>query len=239
VLVGLCLDRSPEMVAALLAVLKAGGAYVPLDPAYPPDRLAFLLEDAGAPVLLTQSGLLGRLPATSAAVVALDLDRDGDEGADGDVPGGAGLDNLAYVIYTSGSTGRPKGAMVHHRGLANYLAWATRAYAVHQGQGAPVHSSIAFDLTVTSLLAPLVAGRRVDLLDEGLGVEQLAEALRDPRDYSLVKMTPAHLRALGDQLGAGAAAGRARAFIIGGEQLTAEHIAFWREHAPETELINE
>jgi amino acid adenylation domain-containing protein len=240
VLVGLCLDRSPDMVAALLAVLKAGGAYVPLDPAYPPGRLAFLLEDARAPVLLTQSGLLGRLPATSAAVVALDLEPDRDEGADGgDLPGGAGLDNLAYVIYTSGSTGRPKGAMIHHRGLANYLAWATRAYGVHRGEGAPVHSSIAFDLTVTALLAPLVAGRRVDLLDEGLGVEQLAAALRERRDYSLVKITPAHLRALGDQVGPAGAAGRARAFIIGGEQLTAEHVAFWREHAPETELINE
>jgi amino acid adenylation domain-containing protein len=240
VLVGLCTTRSLDLVAALLAVLKAGGAYVPLDPAYPPGRLAFMLEDARVPVLLTQSDLLGHLPATSAEVVALDLDRDGiEEADDGDLPGGAGLDNLAYVIYTSGSTGRPKGAMIHHRGLANYLAWATRAYAVHQGEGAPVHSSIAFDLTVTSLLAPLVAGRRVDLLDEDLGVEQLTEALRDPRDYSLVKITPAHLRALGDQLAPAEAAGRTRAFIIGGEQLTAEHVAFWREHAPETALINE
>jgi amino acid adenylation domain-containing protein len=228
------------MVAALLAVLKAGGAYVPLDPAYPPGRLGFMLKDASVPVLLTQSDLLGHLPATPAEVIALDVDRDWIEEGDGsDVPGGAGLDNLAYVIYTSGSTGRPKGAMIHHRGLANYLAWATRAYAVYQGEGAPVHSSIAFDLTVTSLLAPLVAGRRVDLLDEDLGVDQLTAAFRDPRDYSLVKITPAHLRALGDQLGPADAPGRTRAFVIGGEQLTAEHVAFWREHAPETSLINE
>ncbi|HLN05502.1 MAG TPA: amino acid adenylation domain-containing protein, partial [Acidimicrobiales bacterium] len=240
VLVGICITRSLDLVAALLAVLKAGGAYVPLDPAYPPDRLAFMLKDASVPVLLTQSDLLGHLPATSAEVVALDLDRDWIKEANGgDLPGGACLDNLAYVIYTSGSTGRPKGAMIHHRGLANYLAWATRAYAVHQGEGAPVHSSIAFDLTVTSLLAPLVAGRRVDLVDEDLGIEQLSEALKRSRDYSLVKITPAHLRALGDQLGPADAAGRTRAFVIGGEQLTAEHVAFWREHAPETNLINE
>jgi amino acid adenylation domain-containing protein len=240
VLVGLCTSRSPEMVAALLAILKAGGAYVPLDPAYPPDRLAFLLQDASVPVLLTQSDLLGQLPATSAEVVVLDLDREGiEEAHDGDLPGGAGLDNLAYVIYTSGSTGRPKGVMIHHRGLANYLAWCTRAYNVAHGEGSPVHSSIAFDLTVTALWAPLVAGRRVDLLDEDLGIEQLSEALRWSRDYSLVKITPAHLRALGDQLGPEDAPGRTRAFIIGGEQLTAEHVAFWRAHAPETALINE
>src|SRR5262249_42061538 len=93
--------------------------------------------------------------------------------------------------------------------------------------------------TVTSLLAPLVAGRRVDLLDEDLGVAQLSGALRRARNYSLVKITPAHLRALGDQLQPSDAPGRTRAFIIGGDALTAQHVAFWREHAPETDLINE
>ena len=129
--------------------------------------------------------------------------------------------------------------MIHHLGLANYLGWCSRAYAIAEGQGAPVHSSISFDLTITALLAPLVVGRRVDLLDEDLGVEQLSDALRRSRDYSLVKITPAHLRWLGDELESREAAGRTRAFIIGGEQLTAEHVAFWRQHAPETILINE
>ena len=228
------------MVVGLLAVLKAGGAYVPLDPSYPAERLAFMLADASPAVLLTQAGLLGRLPASSAPVVCLDRDWETIAAEpDGNLPGGAGLRNLAYVIYTSGSTGRPKGAMIHHQGLANYLGWCTRAYAVDEGQGAPVHSSISFDLTITALLAPLIAGRRVDLLDEDLGVEQLSEALRRSRDYSLVKITPAHLRWLGDQLDPHDAGGRTRAFVVGGEQLTAEHVDFWRRHAPETELINE
>ena len=97
-----------------------------------------------------------------------------------------------------------------------------------KGDGAPVHSSISFDLTITALLAPLVVGRRVDLLDEDLGVEQLSEALRRSHDYSLVKITPAHLRWLGDQLDSREVEGRTRAFVIGGEQLRPEHIAFWR-----------
>ncbi len=239
-LVGLCAGRSSAMVVGLLAVLKAGGAYVPMDPAYPVDRLSFMLDDARPSVLLTEQDLVGRLPASSAQVVCLDRDwaTIADE-SDGNLPGGAGLHNLAYVIYTSGSTGRPKGAMIPHLGLANYLAWCTRAYAVHEGQGAPVHSSISFDLTITALLAPLVAGRRVGMLDDDLGVEQLGEALRRSRDYSLVKITPAHLRWLGDQLDPGEAGGRTRAFVIGGEALTPEHVAFWRRHAPETVLINE
>src|SRR5438270_660044 len=129
--VAICVERGLEMVVGLLAVLKAGGAYVPLDPAYPADRLAFMLDDAHVAVLLTQSDLLGRLPASGASVVCLDRDRETFVSeSDEDLPGGAGLDNLAYVIYTSGSTGRPKGAMIHHLGLANYLSWCVRAYAV-------------------------------------------------------------------------------------------------------------
>jgi amino acid adenylation domain-containing protein len=240
VLVGLCAERSAEMVVGLLAVLKAGGAYVPLDPGYPPDRLAWMLDDARTPVLLTQAHLLDRLPAHSARVVCLDRDwPEIDREPDTNLTDGATPDNLAYVIYTSGSTGRPKGAMIVHRGLTNYLTWCTRAYDVGEGCGAPVHSSISFDLTVTSLFAPLLAGRRVDLLGDDLGIEQLAEALRSGPGYSLVKITPAHLQLLGQQLSPREAAACTRAFIIGGEQLTAESVAFWREHAPEAVLVNE
>ena len=121
VLVGLCVERSLEMVVGILAILKAGGAYVPLDPTYPPGRLAFMLEDAAVPVLLTQERLVAELPPHRAAVVALDGAgmADSGDGADGaDLPGGASPDNLAYVIYTSGSTGQPKGVLITHRNVA-------------------------------------------------------------------------------------------------------------------------
>ena len=131
VLVGLCAGRSTAMVVGLLAVLKAGGAYVPLDPAYPAERLAFMLGDARATVVLTQADLLDRIPTSSASIICLDRDWKSIEAEpDGNLSGGAGLQNLAYVIYTSGSTGRPKGAMINHLGLANYLSWCVKAYAV-------------------------------------------------------------------------------------------------------------
>jgi amino acid adenylation domain-containing protein len=240
VLVGVCASRSTAMVVGLLAILKAGGAYVPLDPNYPADRLAFMLGDARVSVVLTQENLLERLPDAPAPVICLDRELEAVASEpDDDLPAGATLDNLAYVIYTSGSTGRPKGAMIHHRGLANYLAWCVRAYRLPEGAGAPVHSSISFDLTITSLLAPLVAGGRVDLLEESLGIEQLSEALRRARNYSLVKITPAHLRWLGDQLDPRHASGATRAFVIGGEALKPEHVEFWRRNAPDTTLFNE
>ena len=238
--VALCVARSPEMVVGLLGILKASGAYVPLDPTYPPERLRWMLTDSGAPVLLTQQPLLERLPSHSAAVVC--LDRDGETLARNPTRrpvGGASAGNLAYVIYTSGSTGHPKGVMIEQRGLSNYLTWAIRAYDVAAGRGAPVHSSISFDLTITGLLAPLLVGGRIALLGEELGIEALPEALRRESDYSLVKITPAHLQLLAQQVAPAEAIGRTRAFIIGGEQLTGEQMAFWQEHAPDTLLVNE
>ncbi|WP_163864728.1 non-ribosomal peptide synthetase, partial [Myxococcus eversor] len=240
-LVGLCFRRSPDMVVALWAVLKAGGAYVPIDPAWPSTRVSFLLEDTGVPVVLTEDALVDALPVTSQFLLCLDTEWAHTAGREPVTPPEplAGAEDLAYLIYTSGSTGRPKGVMVEHRGVVNYLTWALRAYGLAEGSGSPVHSPLSFDLTVTSLVAPLVAGRQVVLVPEDAGIEGLGEALRAGSHFSLVKLTPTHLRMLAAQLRPEEAAGRARAFVIGGEALTAEGIAFWREHAPDTRLINE
>ncbi|MEU0481695.1 amino acid adenylation domain-containing protein, partial [Streptosporangium sp. NPDC006013] len=235
-LVGICLERSVEFAVAFLAVLKAGGAYVPLDPAQPRDRLAFVLDDTQAALLLTSGRLADRFAGSSARVVEVET-LDG-SGAPPLRESGTGHDDLAYVIYTSGSTGRPKGVMVTHRGIANYAVWARDEY-VPVG-GAPVHSSVGFDLTVTSMLVPLLAGGTVHLLPEGVGAEGLGEALLARRaPYGLTKITPAHLEVVAHQLPPPEAAGRTRSFVIGGESLLAENIAFWRRHAPDTRLINE
>ncbi len=239
-LVGICTARSLEMVVGLLGVLKSGGAYVPIDPTYPLERLAFMVEDAQAPVLLTQEHLEADLPMAGAKIICLDTGWEAIAQESGMNPlSRATPENLAYVIYTSGSTGVPKGAMILHQGLVNYLTWCQRAYPVAAGRGAPVHSSISFDLTITGLFAPLLAGRRVQILPEDIGVETLNTALRQERDYSLVKITPAHLELLSQQLSPREAGGRTRSFIIGGENLLAESITFWQDYSPDTALVNE
>ena len=241
-LVGLCVERSLEMVIGLLGILKAGGAYVPLDPGYPADRLAFMLADAQARLVLTQAHLQSAISNLQSAIELLCLDADWPliaQASAANVVSEVRPQHLAYVIYTSGSTGRPKGALIEHRGLVNYLIWCLHAYPVSEGAGAPVHSSLSFDLTITGLYAPLLTGRRVDLAGEEAGVESLSALLQQQRGYSLIKITPAHLELLGQQIAPEAAAGVTRAFIIGGEQLLPEHIAFWQRHAPETKLINE
>ncbi len=240
VLVGICVERSLEMLVGLMGILKAGGAYVPLDPDYPTERLAFMLEDTQAPVLLTQHALLERLPAHGAHVLCLDADWNQVEQQTGvNLPAHSNADNLAYVIYTSGSTGRPKGAMINHRNVLNYLLWAREAYNVSAGCGAPVNSSLGFDATITSLLTPLVAGRRVTLLPQEDEIDHLAAVLQSEEDFSLVKITPSHLDVLQQLLPRGKSAGRTRAYVIGGEALTDSHLQFWRDLNPNVHLINE
>jgi amino acid adenylation domain-containing protein len=240
VVVGLCMKRSVEMLVAALGALKAGGAYLPLDPESPLERLSYMLEDAGVEVMMTQQELGERLPVFWGQTVCLDAEWERiSQESEREPQSGVVAENLAYVIYTSGSTGRPKGVMINHGGLANYLMWATEAYRIEEGEGAPVSSSIGFDLTVTSLYGPLVNGKRVDLLLEEEGIEALSTALRRESGYSLVKITPAHLEILAQQLADTKVEGWARALVIGGEELKSGSLKYWQERAPETRLINE
>ncbi|MBD1879528.1 non-ribosomal peptide synthetase [Coleofasciculus sp. FACHB-T130] len=239
-LVGICVERSLEMMVGLIGILKAGGAYVPLDPSYPQERLSFMLSDAQMPVLLTQQHLVEKLPHHTAKVIYLDADWDCISQESVASPAKeVNADNLAYVIYTSGSTGKPKGTLIPHRGLVNYLSWCSQAYAVEAGKGAPVHSSLSFDMTITGLFSPLLVGNRVILLSEAQGIEALSMALRQGSDFSLVKITPAQLDLLRHQLAPAEVAGRTKSFIIGGENLLAQSLEFWRKFAPDTVLVNE
>src|SRR2546423_4808518 len=240
VLVGLCVERSAEMVVGLFGILKAGGAYLPLEPGSPKERLAFMLQDAHPQLLLTQQRLLAQLPATAQPVVCLDSDWQRIAGQSEQKPlSGVRGENLAYVIYTSGSTGKPKGTMILHRGLLNYLSWCCQTYEASAGTGSPLHSPLGFDLSVTSLFSPLLTGQCITLVAEEQGAEALASALRTGADFSLVKLTPAHVQLLSQALRPQEAAVSTRALIIGGEALLAEQLAFWRQHAPSTRLINE
>jgi amino acid adenylation domain-containing protein len=237
--VGVLMQRAPEILVGILGVLKAGGAYVPLDPQNPAERIGFMLKDAGVEIVVTEERWQELLPEEVRAI-CMDgkVEQLRGEGME-EVESGVRADNLAYVIYTSGSTGKPKGVMIEHRGLVNYLSWCGDAYEVEGGSGALVHSSIGFDLTVTSLFCPLLAGRQVELLAEGGDLETLAGALRQQRNYSLLKVTPAHLEGLGEELRGAELSGSVRALIIGGEALPRRTVEWWRQAAPETRIINE
>jgi amino acid adenylation domain-containing protein len=240
VLVGICIERSVEMVVGLLAILKAGGAYAPLDPVYPKERLAFMLADLQTPVLLCRSRTVADgLPHYTGRVLPVDewhqitADQSPENPVSAVEP-----DNLAYVLYTSGSTGQPKGVLIPHRALVNYLTWCTTAYAADQGRGSPVHTPIGFDLTITSLFPPLLTGRSAVLVREDPTLEALTAALR-AGDFSLVKLTPAHLEALSHKLPSEQSGLLTRMFVIGGEALLGETLGYWRKQNPGVRLINE
>jgi len=168
VLVAVCMERSLELVVALYAVVKAGGAYVPIDPDYPQERVAFMLEDAGAPVLLTQAGLLGRLPGHKGRVVCLDADWERIAREDMANPDSAtAADNLAYVIYTSGSTGKPKGAMNTHRGICNRLLWMQDQYGLREADKVLQKTPFSFDVSVWEFFWPLLTGAQLVVAEPG------------------------------------------------------------------------
>lgn len=167
-LVGLCLERSLDMIVALLAVLKAGGAYVPIDPSYPQERIAFMLEDSQASVLLTAQNLVGVLPPHTAKVLCLDTEweRIAPENS-GNLESLAGADNLAYVIYTSGSTGRPKGVAMPHRPLVNLLTWQLQVFKVPAARTLQF-TPISFDVSFQEIFATLAGGGTLVLVSDAV-----------------------------------------------------------------------
>ncbi|MDX6271914.1 MAG: hypothetical protein QOD28_3137, partial [Acidobacteriota bacterium] len=163
--VGICVERSAEMIVGLLGILKAGGAYVPLDPTYPPDRLNFMIEDAQTSLLLTQDSLVKSLPAhATPEVVRLDADWEMIAHApDENLHAPVAPDNTAYVIYTSGSTGQPKGVLVPHKGICNTLLWRREAFALGSADRILQNLSFAFDASVWQIFGALVSGAQLVL----------------------------------------------------------------------------
>ncbi len=218
--VGLCVERGPEMVVALLAVLRAGGAYLPLDPTHPPDRLAYMLADSGASVLLTQESLAGLFQGFGGEIVALDT---------AEVQGavaGCPLSpvpcplSAAYVIYTSGSTGTPKGVAVPHRAVVNFLESMRAAPGLAAGDTLLAVTTLAFDISALELLLPLAVGARVAVADRATASD--GARLRDAVAASgatVMQATPATWRML---LEAGWEGSSGLKVLCGGEALPRE-----------------
>ncbi|HYX24954.1 MAG TPA: amino acid adenylation domain-containing protein, partial [Thermoanaerobaculia bacterium] len=220
VLVGLCAERSPEMIVGLIAVLKAGGAYVPLDPAYPPERLAWLLADSGVPVLLIQERLLTALPPHEAKTVLLEEALEDESGED--LPARSGPENLAYVIYTSGSTGTPKGVLVSHRGLDNLAEAQDRLFEVGPASRVLQYASLSFDASVSEVAMAFRVGAALVLAARrSLVGPELIELLREQR-ITTVTLPPTVLAALPQ-----AALPALRTVVVAGEACPVELARRW------------
>jgi amino acid adenylation domain-containing protein len=237
-LIAVSLGHTRHLLVAILAVLKAGSGYLPIDPELPPMRVRQLLERTGCDLMLTgPEGTAAQVAARQVRVIPVDRhDPDGPGGRPTD--NGVGPDNIAYTMFTSGSTGEPKGVMIPHRAVTNYVLWAANAYLTGGG-GTLVHSSIGFDLTVTSLFAPLVAGRAVHIAPELRNPFTLAAKLHRGPGSELLKLTPSHLSLINQALVGQSPADATRSLVIGGENLRWDQLTPWRGTTPGVRIFNE
>jgi amino acid adenylation domain-containing protein len=235
--VGLCVRRSFDLLVGLLGVLKAGGAYVPLDPAYPPSRLALVIEDAGIELVLTESITRASLPAYDARTVELDGGGFATESQENPEPRTA-PEGLAYAIYTSGSTGRPKGVEIQHRSVVNFLGSMARRPGLSHRDVLVAITTISFDIAVLELFLPLAVGARIELASRETAADgELLAALIEASRATVVQATPSTWRML---LDSGWQGDRRLTALCGGEALPrglAERLrahvgALWNVYGP-------
>ncbi len=252
--VAVCMERCVELVVGLLAVLKSGGAFVPLDPELPFERMAHMLDDTAAPVVLTQTPLRDRVPAAKRTNGSPDADADADDVRhllcldtllpelashdDRNPECATSAEHLAYVIYTSGSTGQPKGVMIPHRALSNHALWSVETFAIARGDRVLQKTTIGFDAAISDFFIPLMAGATIVLAPPGehRDTAYLVRALRDER-ITLMVLVPSQLRLLLDEPGLEACV-HLRHVMSGGEALGLDLAREFRRRLPNATLGN-
>lgn len=221
IIVGILLNRSPELLISIMAVLKAGGCYLPMDTDLPAERIEYLLTNSHSKLLIVSDESAASLQHIhSSATKIINIDKLEYKPVKLSKPAyTSASSNLAYVIYTSGTTGRPKGVMIEHRSLVNYITWAAEHYIQNEEVAFPLFTSISFDLTVTSIFTPLLTGNRIIIYKDD-GNDLLIERLLNDNKADVIKLTPSHLKIIADsRLSGKAFTSKKKRFIVGGEQL--------------------
>jgi amino acid adenylation domain-containing protein len=243
VLVGICMERSLEMVVGVLGILKAGGSFVPLDPAYPRSRLAFMLEDAKVSILLTKDILVEKLPESAAKVVCLDWESaEFSQQSQQNLVSEVTTKNLAYVIYTSGSTGKPKGVLITHESIASHCLTVQEYYQINSQDRVLQFASLNFDTSLEQIFPPLIKGASVVLRDiEALSPQELLAKISELK-ISVIDLPTAYWQQMvkeWSELTDRRTSNQLRLITVGGEAMLPEYLRLWQKTAMSSvRLIN-
>lgn len=240
--VGVCMDRSIDLLVVILGILKAGGAYLPLDPSHPQSRLLFSLEDNASPLLVTHSDLNEKFSPYAGKLILWDQDKAAIHKQSMDnLVDISSTEDLAYIIYTSGSTGTPKGVLIEHRGVVNYCKWFAEYSSCIPQQHIDFSSNYIFDMAVTTSIVPLMLGLTVVIFDDN--------TKKSPQDYllalqkfniNIVKMTPSYFKVLLHEIKNHAVTlPDLKSIILGGENLPRLDCATWLSLYPQHLIFNE
>jgi amino acid adenylation domain-containing protein len=241
VLVGICVERSVEMVVGILGILKAGGAYVPMNPAYPRERLAFMLAQTQARLLLTQQRLRENFAGFSGRTLCLD-DHGFEAEPDDNPRRSAGPDNLAYVMYTSGSTGKPKGVLTCHRGVINYLLYLRETYDLGGADTVLQLPPLSFDASVRDLIGPLAAGARIVIVSEldAKAPAALLAKIAEHRVTCLLSLVPTMMNTILDAAASAPGFDSTRLILASGEALSMSSCRKAQEiFGPNVRMVNQ
>lgn len=234
--VGILLPRSIDAIVSILGILRAGACYVPIDIEYPESRISYMIEDAGLSMLITSDELMSRYQNVVPCATTGELNADNNS-TDVTLPISE-ADSPAYIIYTSGSTGNPKGCIITHRQLAWYLDWARKQYFDGiTGSSIPLFTSLAFDLTVTTIFGSLISGNCLTIFDDNLPLNEVIKSIFDPSGSTeVLKMTPAHTLLLPHS---GLKSTKVKRVIVGGEALLPIHVDLLLGLNPKMHIFNE
>lgn len=215
-IIGLCMKHSIETIIAILAILKSGGAYMPIEPGYPEDRVNYMLKESKSKLILTNF-VLEKDYGFDGEIIDLNKEEAYTGETDDIGESMSGPNDLAYIIYTSGSTGKPKGVMIENRSLVNYIEWARKMYIKSDKEIFAFYSSLAFDLTVTSIFTPLISGNQIEIYGQDEQEEEyVLYRIMKERKATIIKLTPSHLWLLKDM---DCTQSSVKRFIVGGENL--------------------
>lgn len=215
-IVGIIINRCPELIIGILAIIKAGGAYLPIDPEYPIDRINYMVKNSNTNLLLSKREVIDKIGFCGEFIDIEEVNKIQSNRENlGEINK---INDLVYIIYTSGSTGKPKGVMIEHRGLVNYILWAKKVYLCNEKLDFPLYSSVSFDLTVTSIFTPLLSGNSIVIYKED-DDDFVIKKIIEENKVGILKATPTHLNLIKNMDFNNSAL---KKIIVGGEELKSE-----------------